>query len=294
DTAGLDLVKFIREELGNRLIRIILRTGYPGYAPEKEVVMAYDINEYKTKTELTFDTLFTMVISNLRAYKAFKTIAAYSLDLKQQIKDRAFELTAANQKLKNEIIERKQAEETLRQSERELSLRNKIAHIFLTSPDEEMYKAVLGTILESLKSEYGVFGYIDQAGSLVCPSMTKDIWDQCQMSDKEIVFPRDAWGGIWGRALIEKKALYSNESFRVPEGHIPVLRALDAPIIHQGKLIGNFLVGNKATDYDQQDIQLLEAIASYVAPVLNARLQRDRQKSERQQAEQALHKSEER
>jgi two-component system cell cycle sensor histidine kinase/response regulator CckA len=186
-------------------------------------------------------------------------------------------------------IERKRAEEALRRSERELSVRNQIAHIFLTIPDEEMYGEVLRVILETTASKYGVFGYIGEDGALVCPSsMTKDVRDQCQIPDKDIVFPHEAWGGIWGRALIEKRSLYLNEPFRVPEGHIPIFRALDVPIVHQGEVIGNLLVGNKATDYDEKDKELLEAIAGYIAPVLAARLQRDRQERERKRAEEAL------
>ncbi len=68
-SAGLDIIKVIREELKNTNIRIILRTGQPGHAPEKKVVMEYDINDYKEKNELTSQKLFTTVYSALRAYK---------------------------------------------------------------------------------------------------------------------------------------------------------------------------------------------------------------------------------
>ena len=68
DRAGLDLVGYIREELGNETIRIILRTGQPGQAPEREVVLRYDINDYKAKTELTADKLFTALTAALRSH----------------------------------------------------------------------------------------------------------------------------------------------------------------------------------------------------------------------------------
>lgn len=74
DHAGLDLVKVIREELENKLIRIVLRTGQPGYAPEKEVIQKYDINDYKEKTELTDIKLFTTMISAIRSYKDLSAI----------------------------------------------------------------------------------------------------------------------------------------------------------------------------------------------------------------------------
>jgi signal transduction histidine kinase len=69
DTAGLDLVGFIRDELHNETVRIILRTGQPGQAPERRVIVDYDINDYKAKTELTADKLFTSLTAALRSYQ---------------------------------------------------------------------------------------------------------------------------------------------------------------------------------------------------------------------------------
>lgn len=68
DDAGLKAVKRIRDELELRDVRIILRTGQPGYAPEEQVVMQYDINDYRTKTELTRNKLLTSVFSAIRSF----------------------------------------------------------------------------------------------------------------------------------------------------------------------------------------------------------------------------------
>ncbi|MBF0562935.1 MAG: diguanylate cyclase, partial [Alphaproteobacteria bacterium] len=68
DDAGLRLVHHIRKDLDNRFVRIILRTGQPGQAPEEKVIIDYDINDYKEKTELTSQKLTTTVISALRSY----------------------------------------------------------------------------------------------------------------------------------------------------------------------------------------------------------------------------------
>jgi signal transduction histidine kinase len=69
DGAGLDLVEFIRNEIKNETVRIILRTGQPGQAPERRVIVDYDINDYKAKTELTADKLFTSLTAALRSYQ---------------------------------------------------------------------------------------------------------------------------------------------------------------------------------------------------------------------------------
>ena len=69
DDAGLALVEFIRSELHNETVRIILRTGQPGQAPERRVIVDCDINDYKAKTELTADKLFTSLTAALRSYQ---------------------------------------------------------------------------------------------------------------------------------------------------------------------------------------------------------------------------------
>jgi len=69
DAAGLDLVEYIRNEIKNETVRIILRTGQPGQAPERRVIVQYDINDYKAKTELTADKLFTSLTAALRSFQ---------------------------------------------------------------------------------------------------------------------------------------------------------------------------------------------------------------------------------
>ncbi|KAB2921420.1 MAG: DUF3369 domain-containing protein, partial [Candidatus Contendobacter sp.] len=75
DRAGLDLVEHIRDDLGLAECRIILRTGQPGYAPELTVIHQYDINDYRTKAELTHTRLITTVSAALRAYQQLHALA---------------------------------------------------------------------------------------------------------------------------------------------------------------------------------------------------------------------------
>ena len=74
DQAGLELVNYIRRELHNEAVRIILRTGEPGQAPERQVIVDYDINDYKAKTELTADKLFTSLTSALRSHMQLRSM----------------------------------------------------------------------------------------------------------------------------------------------------------------------------------------------------------------------------
>lgn len=73
--AGLDLVRWIREEHKDSLVRIILRTGQPGAAPERDVIIRYDINDYKEKTELTDIKLWTAMVVALRGFRDLSIIS---------------------------------------------------------------------------------------------------------------------------------------------------------------------------------------------------------------------------
>jgi len=74
DDAGLHLVRYIRETLKLTDVRIILRTGQPGYAPEIDAIRDFDINDYKTKSELTRIKLFTTVTAAIRSYEQIRAI----------------------------------------------------------------------------------------------------------------------------------------------------------------------------------------------------------------------------
>jgi PAS domain S-box-containing protein len=159
-----------------------------------------------------------------------------------------------------------------------LALQTRITTLFLTVPDDEMFNGVLEIILDVLHSPSGVFGFIDQDGALVVPTTTRPIRDQRQVPEKMIRFPRETWGNSsWPRALREKRTIHSNEPpANDPEGHLGIQRHISMPILFQGEAIGLFQVANKATDYAEADLRTLEAIAGHVAPLLSARLQRER------------------
>ncbi len=72
EDTGLQIVRFIREELGDTAVRIVLRTGQPGHAPEVAVVGRYDINDYKSKSELTSEHLITTLTASLRSYEQIR------------------------------------------------------------------------------------------------------------------------------------------------------------------------------------------------------------------------------
>ncbi|MBA3549397.1 MAG: DUF3369 domain-containing protein [Nannocystis sp.] len=89
ENAGLELVRWIRNILGNSRVRIVLRTGQPGHAPEQRVMFDYDINDYRDKTEITAQRLTTTVIGAVRSYRDLCTIESHKFGLEQIVRSTA-------------------------------------------------------------------------------------------------------------------------------------------------------------------------------------------------------------
>ena len=190
-----------------------------------------------------------------------------------------------------DITAQKRAEEEARQSQRELALKTRFATIFLTLSEREIFAAVLAAVLEHTQSEDGIFGYIDEDGALVFPIWRWEAGEECHASNvpgETLRFRRGEGPGIWGRALTEKRSLYSNEQAETPAGRAPVRRVLAVPILFQKEAIGLFAVANKATDYGESDRETLERIARDTAPIFKARLQRDAEERARRRAEEEV------
>ena len=113
DDAGLITAKYIRETVKNRAIRIILRTGQAGLVPERQVIIDYDIDDYKTKTEFTSHKLFTTIITALRSYRSYTELEALNYELEKRVEARTIELQA-------EIEQRKKVEIALKEANQKL------------------------------------------------------------------------------------------------------------------------------------------------------------------------------
>jgi len=191
-----------------------------------------------------------------------------------------------------DITERKRAEASLQRSESSLAIKNLIASIFLTTPDEQMYGEVLGVVLTLLGCAHGLFGYMDENEALVIPSFTEGgWWRDCQIRDKASACHPDELNGFLGRAIREQQVVSGNGPFAMPEGHV-LRNFLASPIVYRGRTIGVIAAGNKESDFSGDDRDVLVTITDRIAPILQARLERDSQERKRRAAEEALRQSE--
>jgi len=129
-------------------------------------------------------------------------------------------------------------------------------------------------VLENAKgltgSRFGYVGYIDpETGYVVSPTLTRDIWDTCQIPDKDVVFRE--FRGLWGWVLEHKSSLLINNlahdprSSGTPQGHIPIERFLSVPALIGDELVGQVSLANPFHDYTDQDLMFVERLASLYA-----------------------------
>jgi signal transduction histidine kinase/ActR/RegA family two-component response regulator len=173
--------------------------------------------------------------------------------------------------------------------ERELALRGRIADIFLASTEKEMFGEVLTVLVGSVQSRYGIFGYLDEEGAAVLAGIYTDDINQYNMLGQWPRFPHATWADSpWGLLLSGKTPFITNELFAFPLSCEHVIRSLIVPIVYQGELIGFIGAANKASEYQPDESEMLVNIARYIAPLLDARLKKDRQEKKRCLAEEKL------
>ena len=98
-SSGLELVDYIRNDLRNQKVRIVLRTGQPGEAPEKQVMERYGIDDYRLKTDLSADNLFSATVAGLRNYESIARNEQRQIDLEERLAVRNDEFQNANRDL---------------------------------------------------------------------------------------------------------------------------------------------------------------------------------------------------
>lgn len=183
----------------------------------------------------------------------------------------------------------KKRESGRRDSLRELQLKSAMADILLNLPDDELYEKILGNLLDISGSKYGIFAYLEEDGSVVCPSILPAAWADSRNLHRDCRYPRELWGEFtWGRAVLEKRSIVCNNLAKHSVSDIPVSRVIAVPLINRSSVIGFFEVAEKDSDYSKRDKDVLERAADFMAPALYARLQKGREERRRIKAERDL------
>ncbi len=191
------------------------------------------------------------------------------------------------------MSERKMAEEKLRQSDKRSKALSKASMTLLRITDPvKRYNYMLDHAREITESRYGFLGYIDpETGHLISPTLTKDVWDECQMVHKNVEFV--TFTGLWGWVLTHKKNLLCNEpgkdprSSSVPEGHVKIENFLGVPCLHKGRVAGMLALANKDGGFTKED----QALISEYSQLVTVAILDHRQVVEKERVQEKLRKS---
>jgi len=197
--AGLSLVRVIRDVIGNRAVRIILRTGQPGEAPELEVVQRFDINDYKHKSELNRTRLLTTLIAAFRSYRQFRAVELRTAELEES---------------RAELIYKSQALETLSRA-----VEQSPVSVIITNPDAAIEYVNPKVVELTGYSEAELIGQnprILQSGQTP-PEVYGELWGGLSA------------GRTWEGELLNRK---KNGQLYWEHASISPIRAADGTVIH--------------------------------------------------------------
>lgn len=184
--------------------------------------------------------------------------------------------------LELEIQERKRTEAALMW---ELGVNRAIADLTSLllsehSSIEDISDLVLKKAQEITESVHGFVGHIDpQTGDLVCSTMTRDIWSQCQVEDKDITAKQ--FHGLWGWVMSHCQPLLTNDasddrrSTGIPPGHLRIGRFVAAPATIGDRLVGIVALANSKRDYAERDLNLIERLARIYAVAIQRKRMED-------------------
>ena len=165
-----------------------------------------------------------------------------------------------------QFVARKQAEAALvRQAEIDDSIAELSQKLLTSATLDNIAVMVLDHAQRLTGSTFGFVGYIDpQTGFLVCPTMSRDIWDACQVPNKQFVF--DRFSGLWGWVLEHRQSLLTNtpaddpRSSGTPPGHIHIDSFLGVPALIGQTLVGEVALANAHHPYTDQDLEVVERL----------------------------------
>lgn len=142
---------------------------------------------------------------------------------------------------------------------------------------EEIAYNILEYAKRLTQSKFGFVGHIDpQSGHLVSSTLSRDIWELCQVQGKDVIF--DHFSGLWGWVLNNREALMTNapsqdsRSSGTPQGHIPIENFLSAPAMIEDTLVGQIALADSSEGYSGREVSIVERLANlYAIAVLKKR-----------------------
>ncbi|MBN1303080.1 MAG: PAS domain S-box protein [Anaerolineales bacterium] len=175
-------------------------------------------------------------------------------------------------------------------SEELLKLRMRLIEYSAKHSLGELLQKTLDEVGEYTKSLIGFYHFVepDQKTISLQAWSTETLTRFCKAEGKGEHYPLDS-AGVWVDCVREGRPVIHNDYASLPnrkglpEGHAQVVRELVVPIYRDEKIVAILGVGNKSTDYTQEDVKIVEYLADIAWEI-----------TERKRTEEALQKNEKR
>lgn len=128
-------------------------------------------------------------------------------------------------------------------------------------------------------SQHGYLSFVDPKNGDSVGISFSHLTGACQMyedrGEARFKLLKDgSYGGLLGYSLDTGKSLYTNDpanhplSHGLPPRHEPVKSFLSVPVIYQGDILGQMVLGNATKDYTQHEVEIARKVAEVYAVVL--------------------------
>jgi len=166
--------------------------------------------------------------------------------------------------LESDIAARKRAEEIIR-------LRLRLWEFAANHPVAQLMQKALDEIEVLTGSQVGFYHFVDEdQNSLSLQAWSTRTQEQfCKAEGEGLHYPIDQ-AGVWVDCVRERRPVIHNDYASLkhrkgmPPGHAEVVRELVVPTLREGKIVAILGIGNKKSDYDQQDEEQVTHIAEIV------------------------------
>lgn len=159
-------------------------------------------------------------------------------------------------------------------------------------PKDDIATFALENAIRATRSTIGYIAFVnDDESVLTMHYWSKSAMRECAIIDRPIVYPVNTTG-LWGEAVRQRRPIITNNydapnplKKGTPEGHVRLSRHMNIPVFDGGKIVAVAGVGNKETDYDDDDAREMTLIMDSMWRIL----QRKRAEEDLRLHEQSLH-----
>ena len=252
-------------------LQVVICTAYSDYSWD-EMCSKFGNSDRFLILKKPFDTVEVLQLANALAEKSWlqQEVKRQMDELELKVAERTRELKDANESLRKEVVERREAEDSLRVKTDQLQAITDAMVAFLQSGDECLPSDILlRNALQQTGSECGFVGLVTEGPALRVLSQSGLGWEGDPKSSGRLEIKN--FKNLIGNIVTGGKAVVLNDpgtqsvsTEGLPTGTVPLHHFLGVPIINGAQVVGVIGVANAPDGYagrEQNKIAVLTRVA---------------------------------